>query len=125
MKKQKRQNTEVEDEDVVAEGEDVVELDKPDPATAGQAGDIQGLSNVPQAAFESVEELVEEGQFFEAGILSGVEDAPDADEGEIKTREAPENDVPREYLDEDLERDVDVEPEKDDLLSDVDDVDRD
>ena len=48
---------------------------------------------------ESVEELVEEGQAFEAGVVSGVEDAPDADEGEVTTREVPEDDVPEEYLD--------------------------
>jgi len=48
-----------------------------------------------------VEELVEEGQAFEAGVVSGVENAPDADESEVKTREVPEDDVPQEYLDED------------------------
>ena len=39
---------------------------------------------------ESVEELAEEGQDYEAGIVSGVENAPDADQGQIKTREVPE-----------------------------------
>ena len=48
-----------------------------------------------------MEELLEEGQAFEAGVVSGVENAPDADEGEVRTREVPEDDVPREYLDED------------------------
>jgi len=50
---------------------------------------------------ESVEELLEEGQAFEAGIVEGVENAPDADEGEIRTKEVPEDDVPEEYLDKD------------------------
>jgi hypothetical protein len=50
---------------------------------------------------ESVEELLEEGQAFEAGVVDGVENAPDADQGEIHTREVPEDDVPQEYLDED------------------------
>ncbi len=50
---------------------------------------------------ESVEELVEEGQAFEAGIISGVEDAPNADEGGVRTRQVPVDDVPQEYLDED------------------------
>jgi hypothetical protein len=45
--------------------------------------------------------LLEEGQAFEAGIVSGVEDAPDADRGPVKTREVPEDDVPEEYLDKD------------------------
>jgi hypothetical protein len=41
--------------------------------------------------------LIEEGQAFEAGIVSCVEDAPSADEGEIRTKEVPEDDVPPEY----------------------------
>ena len=32
---------------------------------------------------------------------TAVEDAPDADEGEVHTREVPEDDVPEEYLDTD------------------------
>ena len=71
------------------------------PEAAGQSGDTEGLSRAELADSESVEELVEEGQAFEAGIVSGVENAPDADEGEIRTREVPEDDVPQEYLDED------------------------
>jgi len=67
----------------------------------GQSGDIEGLSRSEVADSESVEELVEEGQAFEAGIVEGVENAPDADEGPIRTREVPEDDVPEEYLDED------------------------
>ncbi len=50
---------------------------------------------------ESADELLEEGQAFEAGIVSGVEDAPDADQGPVKTREVPEDDVPEEYDDKD------------------------
>ena len=41
------------------------------------------------------------GQAFEAGIVDAVENAPDADQGELRTREIPEDDVPEEYLDED------------------------
>jgi hypothetical protein len=69
--------------------------------TAGQSGDIQGLSRVPEGDSESVEELVEEGQAFEAGVLDGVENAPDADEAEVTTKEVPEDDVPLEYQDKD------------------------
>ena len=65
--------------------------------SAGQSGDIEGLSDEAIADSESVEELVEEGQYFEAGIVDAVENAPDADEGEIRTREVPEDDVPDEY----------------------------
>lgn len=66
---------------------------------AGQSGDTQGLSNIADADSESVEELVEEGQSFEAGVISGVENAPDADRGEVKTTEVREDDVPPEYDD--------------------------
>jgi hypothetical protein len=71
------------------------------PNSAGQSGDTQGLSGEAEAGSESVEELVEEGQSFEAEIIGGVEDAPDADEGEVRTREVPEDDVPEEYLEKD------------------------
>lgn len=70
------------------------------PDSGGQSGDVQGLSRKELADSESIEELSEEGQDYEAGIVSGVENAPDADEGPVKTREVPENDVPGEYLDE-------------------------
>jgi hypothetical protein len=50
---------------------------------------------------ESVEELVEEGQAYEADAISGVEEALDPDQGEVHTHEVPEDDVPEEYLDED------------------------
>jgi hypothetical protein len=66
--------------------------------SAGQSGDTQGLSNVAQAGSESVRELVEEGQNFEAEAIGGVEDAPDADVAEVHTRQFAEDDVPSEYL---------------------------
>ena len=68
--------------------------------SGGQSGDTEGLSRSEIADSESVEELVEEGQAFEAGVISGVENVPNADEGAIHTREVPEDDVPQEYLDE-------------------------
>ena len=81
-----------------------IDTDLEGPETAGQSGDTQGLSNVAEADSESVAELVEEGQFFEAGVISGVENAPDADVSEVKTREVPEDDVPLEYLEQEQER---------------------
>jgi hypothetical protein len=69
--------------------------------TAGQSGDTQGLSDVAEAGSESVAELVEEGQFFEAGVIGGVEDAPDPDVAEVHTKQLPEDDVPAEYLNSD------------------------
>jgi len=59
------------------------------------------LSNVEDADSESVDELLEEGNAFEAGVVSGVEDAEDREGQEVRTREVPEDDVPGEYLDED------------------------
>jgi hypothetical protein len=61
------------------------------------------LSNVEEADSESVEELVEEGQDFEAGAVAGIEEAA-ASQGEVRTRQVPEDDVPREYLENDLDR---------------------
>jgi hypothetical protein len=68
-------------------------------APGGGGGDYSGLSVVAGADSESPRELLEEGQTFEAGIVEAVQDAPNADEGEIRTREVPEDDVPREYDD--------------------------
>jgi len=71
------------------------------PSSGGQSGDTQGLSDVAEADSESIEELVEEGQFFEAEVVSGVENAPDADQGEVHTKQVREDDVPPEYQDRD------------------------
>ena len=68
--------------------------------SAGQSGDLQGLSGIEGAGSESVEELLEEGNAFEAEVVKGVEDADRADESEVITHEVIEDDVPGEYLDE-------------------------
>src|SRR6202046_1533317 len=67
--------------------------------SAGQSGDLQGLSNVESADSESVDELIEEGNAFEADVVAGVERADNTDEQEVRTHEGPEDDVPGEYLD--------------------------
>ena len=64
------------------------------------SGDLQGIRNTERADSESVSDLLEEGNAFEAGIVTGVEDAEDNPEKEVQTREVPEDDVPEEYLDE-------------------------
>jgi hypothetical protein len=69
--------------------------------SGGQSGDTQGLAGNPQVDSESVEELLEEGQSFEAEVLSGVENVPDPDQSEIHTREVAEDDVPEEYREKD------------------------
>jgi hypothetical protein len=74
---------------------------KPGPDAAGQSGDIQQLPDVAEADSESVEELVEEGNAFEAGVVEGVEDAKPPEVSRVRTREVPEDDVPAEYLDTD------------------------
>ena len=68
------------------------------PDSAGQSGDLQQLSDVADADSESVEELLEEGNAFEAEAVEGVEDASSQDLKEVITREVPEDDVPEEYL---------------------------
>jgi hypothetical protein len=67
------------------------------PGSAGQSGDTQGLSDVAEAGSESVEELVQEGQSYEAEAIGGVEDAPDAEVAEVHMKEVPQDDVPSEY----------------------------
>jgi len=70
-----------------------------DPDSAGQSGDTQQLSSFASADSESIEELEEEGNAFEAEAVYGVENAKDPDVSEVTTHEVPEDDVPPEYLD--------------------------
>jgi hypothetical protein len=67
--------------------------------SGGQSGDLQGLSTTEGADSESVTELIEEGNAFEADAVTGVERAGDTDEKEVRTHEVPQDDVPGEYLD--------------------------
>jgi hypothetical protein len=69
--------------------------------SGGQSGDTQGLTDLESSNSESVDELLEEGNTFEAEAVAGVEHADDADEKEVHTHEVPEDDVPQEYLDRD------------------------
>jgi hypothetical protein len=65
-----------------------------------QSGDLQGLRDIESADSESVNELLEEGNAFEADVVAGVEQADD--EGrEVQTHEVLEDDVPEEYQDKD------------------------
>jgi hypothetical protein len=76
-------------------------LDRRGANAPGQSGDLEGLSRAEQADSESVDELVEEGNVFEAGAVAGVEEADDQDTREVHTHEVPEDDVPDEYLEKD------------------------
>lgn len=58
--------------------------------SGGQSGALQGLSDIAGASSESVDELLEEGNAFEAEVVKGVEDAPDADEGGVTTHQRPQ-----------------------------------
>ncbi len=71
------------------------------PNSGGQSGDIQEMPNTAEADSESVEELAEEGNAFEADVVEGVEEGGDA--SEVKPRQVPEDDVPSEYLNDDDE----------------------
>jgi hypothetical protein len=53
--------------------------------SAGQSGDLQQLSQVEDAADESVAELAEEEQSLEAAAIEGVEDAADHPERPVHT----------------------------------------
>ncbi len=55
------------------------------PESAGQSGDTQGLSDIEDASDESVDELAEEDQAVEAGIVEGVEDAANHPERPVHT----------------------------------------
>jgi hypothetical protein len=80
---------------------ETVQLKRRARATAAGAGggDFGGVSVVEGVDSESADELLEEGQTFEAGIVSGVENALDPDQGEVRTHEVSQDDVPQEYDD--------------------------
>jgi hypothetical protein len=71
--------------------------------TGADSGDLdsEGLPTEESADSESVRELVDEGNTFEAGAVEGVQRADDEDERPVRTREVAEDDVPEEYLDKD------------------------
>jgi hypothetical protein len=55
--------------------------------SAGQSGDAQGLSQDADADEESVGELAETDQAYEAGTVDGLEDAANHPERSVRTRE--------------------------------------
>jgi N utilization substance protein A len=60
------------------------------PSADEDSGDLEGLSEDEEASSESVEELVDEGQYYEAEVVDGVENVAPADEAEVHTHERPE-----------------------------------
>jgi hypothetical protein len=55
------------------------------PESAGQAGDPQQLSDIAEAAEESVEELADTDEALEAAAVEGSEDAADHPERPVHT----------------------------------------
>ena len=75
-----------------AAAEDVLAVDEgqeEEPSADVQSGDAEGISTEAEASSESVEELVEEGQYYEAEVVDGVENAPEPDVAEVTTHERP------------------------------------
>ena len=67
--------------------------------SAGQSGDLQGLPGNEDVENESVRELIEEGNYYEASVVDAVENTPPADEGPLRPRRRKEDDLPPEYAD--------------------------
>ncbi len=80
-------NADVPEDQPVAGEQGPMPPDDVGPDSAGQSGDTEGLAQEPDMESQSVSELVEEGQDLEAGIVSGAENAPPADEAEVTTHE--------------------------------------
>jgi hypothetical protein len=57
------------------------------PESGGQSGDAQDLDAGSEAADESVEELAEDDQAYEAGVVEGVEDAGNHPERPVRSHE--------------------------------------
>lgn len=74
-------------------------LEAPESRSGRQSGDLQGLSTIAGADSESVTELAEEGNAFEAAALAGVEEAGAG--RSVRTHQVLEDDVPEEYLEKD------------------------
>jgi hypothetical protein len=55
--------------------------------SGGQSGDAQGLAPDAEAADESVEELAEDDQAYEAEVIEGVEDAGNHPERPVRSHE--------------------------------------
>ena len=58
-----------------------------DSESGGQSGDMQDLAADGEATNQSVEELAEEGQPYEAGVVEGVENAGEHPEHPVRSHE--------------------------------------
>jgi hypothetical protein len=57
--------------------------------SAGQSGDSQGMSDIAESADESIEELSDTEQDYEAEVILGVEDAGDHPERPVRSHQDP------------------------------------
>ena len=57
------------------------------PESGGQSGDAQGLAEDSEAASESVGQLAEDDQAYEAEVVEGVEDAGDHPERPVRSHQ--------------------------------------
>ncbi len=64
------------------------------PGSAGQSGGIQQVPDKASADSESVEELAEEGNAYEADVVEGVEKAEKKAERKVKTEHPREDETP-------------------------------
>jgi hypothetical protein len=94
MAKNKKADREIDERSPELKGDLEAQLDElgTDPRqvgedSAGQSGDPQRLSTIEDANEESVEELAETDQAFEAAVVEGVEDAADHPERPVHTHE--------------------------------------
>jgi hypothetical protein len=69
------------------------------PETGASAGDLEGLETDDNEDFESVAELVSEGQDLEAEEVESIERAPNADQGDLKPRKVPSANKPGKFSD--------------------------
>ena len=65
----------------------IPDSEQADSESGGQSGDMQDLGADGEAADQSVEELAEEGQPYEAGVVQGVEDAGEHPEHPVRSHE--------------------------------------
>ena len=63
------------------------DLGQAGPDSGGQSGDTQGFSSIADAADESVEELADTGQAYEAEIVDGVEEAANHPEQPVRAHQ--------------------------------------
>jgi hypothetical protein len=65
-------------------------------AEAGQSSDLEGLSGQENVDNESVRELAEEGQYYEASLVDSIENPPPG-EAPLRPRRRREDDLAREH----------------------------